>query len=379
VRCLAASGVLLTAVAACTWLAPLDGLSQGANGGADGSVDGTAGDAPASSDSPPGDGGAGGKHDAPADVTSDPVPVGSGGLRRAIAVTANDAVDAGYVVRFLLDTQSLVAAGKALSSLDDVRIVDPLGSERDRVVDSPDASSSTIWFALSRPIAAGASDTYWLEYDHPDAGGAPANGAKVFSFYDDFSGNAPASHWIWLGNPTVSAGTLRLHAWDPDSGADPDSLTTNVQTDGVPAASSLEIVATVTNPASPQDVVNGFWYWLGYQHGDFVADEPWILWISRHTNQVWAEEVIGDASFTGSIVVQDTAPHDYVIDRAPSQTVFYRDDVPDLTATLANTTDYSLMLRNYAPLTDVLVSRVRARPLVDQEPTISLGPEQSAP
>ena len=42
-------------------------------------------------------------------------------------------------------------------------------------------------------------------------------------------------------------------------------------------------------------------------------------------------------------------------------------------------TPYSLMLRNWMPQSDVLVSLVRAWLLVDAAPTATLGPEQATP
>jgi hypothetical protein len=379
--------------AGCSLVAPLDGLTgsgdadaaptdgpstaEGASEGAapDATHDGGGGtDGPSTPDHvTPAD-------SSPPDVTGDTTPPASTGYKRAIIMTAGDAVGAGYSVRFPLDTKSLVAAGKALASLADLRVVDSAGTARDRVVDAPNTTGSTVWFSLSKAIAAGASDTYWLEYGHPDAGAPPASGANVFAFYDDFSTAQIASHWIVEGTPTVAGGTLTLHAYTSPATTKPDALTTNAQNDGVPAASEVEIVASVPNPASPADPDAGFWYWLGYQHqGDFAPNEPWVLWIARDVSQLRAEEVTDDASFTSSVIGQDTASHDYVIARAPSQTVFTRDGTSQFTAGLPNGIDYSLMLRNWMPQSDVLVTLVRARALVDKEPTLALGAEQPGP
>src|SRR6185312_14014408 len=136
-------------------------------------------------------------------------------------------------------TASLVAQGKMRSDLNDLRVFDPGGTELDRVVDP--GSPSFVWFAVTRVIASNASDTYSVHYGNPTAGAAPANGGAVFSFYDDFRGTTLSSQWITLGSPAVSGGTVRLHAWDADASPDPDSMRTNPQTDGVQAASWLEI------------------------------------------------------------------------------------------------------------------------------------------
>jgi len=346
-------------IGGCTLFDPLLGLTP-SGPGSDGGGDVRSQDSPSSTDVP-------GSDDSPAT-----------GFQRTLTVTAADAVSTGYVVGFQLDTASLVSQGKMRSDLNDLRVFDPKGVELDRVVDT--GTPSFVWFAITRAIASGASDTYAVHYGNPSAGAAPSNGSAVFSFYDDFTGSALSAQWITLGSPTVSGGTVRLHAWDADASPDPDSMRTNPQADGVQAASWLQIDATVTNPASPADAVNGFWYWMGFQRqGDFDASQPWILWISRQTNQVSAEDVDVDASFKGGTLGQDTQQHTYVIARAPSSTTFYRDGSKAFPAPYANTVDYALMLRNYTQSSDVVVSLVRDRPLVDNEPTVTVGAEKSLP
>jgi Domain of unknown function (DUF2341) len=357
----------------CTLLDPLSDLERSGSGsssdgggdgpGAQDAIDSTQGsdvqseDAPATSDVP-------GSKDSP-----------STAFQRTVTVTAADAVSTSYVVGFQLDTASLVSQGKMRSDLNDLRVFDPTGAELDRIVDT--GAPSFVWFAVTRAIASGASDTYAVHYGNPSAGAAPANGSAVFSFYDDFTGSALSSQWITLGSPAVSGGSVSLHAWDADASPDPDSMRTNPQTDNVQAASWLQIDATVTNPASPPDAVDGFWYWIGFQRqGDFDPSQPWVLWIARKTNQVWAEDMDVDASFAGGTLGQDTQQHTYVIARAPSSTTFYRDGMQAYSAPYANTTDYALMLRNYTQASDVVVNLVRDRPLVDNEPTVTVGAEK---
>jgi hypothetical protein len=48
-------------------------------------------------------------------------------------------------------------------------------------------------------------------------------------------------------------------------------------------------------------------------------------------------------------------------------------------APYANTTDDALMLRNYTPSSDAVVSLVRDRPLVDNEPTVTVDAEKPLP
>jgi hypothetical protein len=391
---MAASGMLL-AMVACSVLDPLDGLS-GAGGGGDDSgdalaADGQSGDA--TGDTTHGSGGDGSvdsasdaPHDGfpPADAVNDPGPA-STGLRRLITVTAGaDPVPAGYAVQFTLDTASLIAAGKLRADLADLRVTDAAGTGRDRIVDA--LAPSVIWFALASAIAANASDTYWVDYAAPDAGTPPANGANVFAFYDDFPGTQPASHWITLGAPVVANHQLTLRHWNPASSTDPDSLRTDYQTDNVPTASALEFFATVTVPGSAADVTNGFWWWLGFQHqNDFAASDPWIIWIQRGTSTVRSEQYIAGnphcstAACASQDAPLDALPHRYRIERAPSATRFYMDDVLRQTVADPNVTDYSLMMRNWTQTSDVLVTVARARPLVDSEPTTALGAEQPSP
>jgi hypothetical protein len=363
-------------VGGCTLFDPLSGLEgsgpDSEGGGGDGPGAGDSIDSPQTGDGPQ-----------VVDVRSGDTPASNdsptaAAYQRTVTVTAADAVSIGYVVGFQLDTATLVSQGKMRSDLNDLRVFDPTGAELDRIVDT--GAPSFVWFAITRAIASGVSDLYSVHYGNPSAGAAPANGSAVFSFYDDFTGSTLSSQWVPLGSPTVSGGTVRLHAWNSGATPDPDSMRTNPQTDNVQAASWLQINATVTNPASPADSVNGFWYWMGFQRqGDFNASLPWLLWIARQTNQVQAEDTEVDASFTGGAVGQDTGAHAYVIARAPSSTNFYRDGQKAFTSTYANTTDYALMLRNYTQSSDVIVSLVRDRPLVDNEPTVTVGAEKSLP
>jgi hypothetical protein len=362
-------------VGGCTLFDPLSGLAgpgPGSEGGSDDapsagdSIDSTqgddvrSGDSPTSSDVP-------GSNDSPAM-----------GFQRTLTVAAADAVSTGYVVGFRLDTASLVSQGKMRSDLNDLRVLDPTGVELNRIVDT--GAPSFVWFAITRAIASGANDTYALHYGNPSAGAAPANGSAVFSLYDDFPGSAPSAQWVTLGSPTVSGGTIRLHAWDSDASPSPDSMRTNPMTDNVQAASWLQIDATVTNPASPADVVNGFWFWIGFQRqGDFDPSSPWVLWVSRQPSQISAEDVELDASFTGGTLGEDTQSHTYVIARAPSSTSFYRDGVQAFVSPYGNSADYALMLRNWMQSSDVVISLVRDRPLVDNEPTVVLGAEKTLP
>lgn len=65
--------------------------------------------------------------------------------------------------------------------------------------------------------------------------------------------------------------------------------------------------------------------------------------------------------------------------RAPGATRFVRDGTPYFTVNDPTTTDDSLMVRNWSLSSDLVVKLVRARPLVDPAPGVTLGPEQASP
>ncbi|HEY1811617.1 MAG TPA: DUF2341 domain-containing protein [Kofleriaceae bacterium] len=129
-------------------------------------------------------------------------------LRQPITVTAgSNGSPAGYAVAFSIDHASLVTAGQALASGDDVRVVGSDGTELDRVLDTGaqwDSAGTTIWFQVAAPLDATAAAQYWLYYGNPDAGTPPADSSAVFVLADGFEGD--------------------LSAWDLDTGVGPSTL-----------------------------------------------------------------------------------------------------------------------------------------------------------
>ncbi len=58
----------------------------------------------------------------------------------------------------------------------------------------------TVWFATQAQVAGYGSDTgYYIYYGSPASGRAPANGSKIFAFYEDFSGLDPYK-WTEIDN-----------------------------------------------------------------------------------------------------------------------------------------------------------------------------------
>ena len=143
-------------------------------------------------------------------------------LRKQITVTTTTAASAGYSVAVLLDHASLVTAGKALASGNDVRVLYWTGSswvELDRVLDAGSAwngGTTTIWFKLQAAIGAASSDNnYYIYYHNSAAGGPPADRSNVFLFADDFeAGNL--NKWtqllgLWtIDNTRSHSGTFAL-------------------------------------------------------------------------------------------------------------------------------------------------------------------------
>jgi hypothetical protein len=198
----------------------------------------------------------------------------------------------------------------------------------------------------------------------------------VFALFDDFSaGISP----VWMRNdaPATTAGNLVLRAGRTDA------LTTNAASDGVPIVSAVELVASVADPNSNPTVQPGgtFYYWFGYQRtGDFTASDPWALWIARSKNQIRGEQKSPagcEPQCDGASVTQDTSPHHFAIERDPGVTRFYRDGALSFTATVTNSTDYALMIRNFMATSDLRVDWIRARARVSPDPLVTLGGEES--
>lgn len=280
----------------------------------------------------------------------------AGSLRTELVVTnvAASPLLAGYSVRVAADV-----LGSALAtSLDELRVYD-VDIELDRVIDvAPPGEQPAMWFALSRPIAAGESDSYEVAVD---ASGAPqANAANVFLLHDEFDPGGLGSQWLTLGGP-LTDGELQLAAGDV-------AVTTTSATDGVPAASLLEARVTVRSPNDP-----GGYFWWGYQHtGDFGTGDPFVNWVGDAGMQYpWFQTFQNQR---GPMMALDDAPHWYRIARLPTKTQFFRDGALVWDLAVTDATDYSVQLRNQSPVAEVAVDWVRVRHVVDPEPDVAILP-----
>ena len=313
--------------------------------------------------------------DSPPDTSTNDV-VSQPQYERIVTIVndATSSLPAGYTIGVPFpqtEMQTAINAGKMRADLGDLRVRATKG-ERDRLVDAAPLAS-VVWFSLSAPIAAGATDTtYAITYGDPNAGAPPQNGAAVFDFYDDFTGSSiDTQKWMTQGTVSVGGGFVTL----PASGL--GAMTTV----SLPPTTTVEFRAKITDPTSDPDTQSGFYYWLGFQHtGDFVADSPWSVWIARDKSIIGAEQESdgcpSDCSSPTSS--QTTSFRDYGIERQPTQTIFSIDGAPSYTTTAAiNDEAMSLMIRNYLVSSDLVVDWIRARPRTYPDPTVTLGGEQA--
>jgi hypothetical protein len=271
----------------------------------------------------------------------------------------------------------LMSTGKVRTDYADLRVFGPSG-ERARVLDSLTTTRNELCFRLERTINPSATDNYELHYGDPTATLPPNALSQIFDFNDDFDGTMLATRWSVNGSYTVSGGMLNL---TKNSQA---GVTTTAGTDGIQTVSSLEMRLKIDDPASASDGVNGFWYWFGFQRsGDFIAADPWMIYVARDKSIIHAEL----KSLTGACTSgcgegnhpQTNAFRVYRIDRTGAgNAAFMYDDGTIYNAT-GSDGDLAVMIRNWALTSDMHVDWVRARPMVTPEPTATLGAEQPIP
>jgi hypothetical protein len=271
----------------------------------------------------------------------------------------------------------LVAAGKLRSDYADLRVVRN-GGVLPRVIEPVNATTISVCFKLPTGLSASQPAGYEIQYGEPSAAPPAVDPSTVFAFYDGFSGGALGSAWLVHGAPVVTGGNLRL-----PMGAE-SGVTTTAATDGIAHDAVLEMRATISQPASAPISGSSFYYWFGFQHaGDFVASEPWSIFVGRAANNIQVEHNTNNGSAcdpgcTGLIGTQQSASRFYSIMRFGTDVRFAIDNGAPFNATGDNG-DMSIMIRNYLQNSDVLVDWVRARALVTPEPTATLGAEQNLP
>ena len=301
--------------------------------------------------------------------------------RRRITIRnlSSSTMPAGMTVTVPFATLSmLLTSGKVNGDFSDLRVIGDTVGARDRILDDPSGPAPVAFhFSLGAPIAANATSTeYAVYYTNPASGPAPANGRNVFPIYEDFP--VPLAP-LRLHNdaPMLSKGQLVLRSGHGDA------ITRPAATDNIPVISSIELVARVPDPSSDSTVQpdGTFFYWFGYQHtGDFNASDPWVVWIARAKNSIGVEQespVGCEMNCMPTPGAQDSAAHYYAVVRNTGETRFLRDSAAPTVVPVSNTTDYSLMIRNFMATSDVDVEWVRARARVNPEPAITLGAEEN--
>ena len=290
---------------------------------------------------------------------------------RTITIKTTAALPKGYTIGVPYpdaELQLAISSGKMRSDMNDLRVRGTAG-ERDRLVDAPPLTR-VVWFSLASPISASTTDTsYEITYGVPNAGAPPADGTNVFNFYDDFSGTSVNPQWMTQGTVSVSGGMLTL----PKGGLGALTALSQLPT------STAEWSAKITDPSSNPDQNTGFYYWFGYQHtGDFVASDPWVVWIARAAGSVGGEDKADGClnNCAGSTTGQKTTFRYYAIERQAAQTIFSIDGSPQYTTPATNDQALSPMIRNFLQTGDVVVDWFRSRARIYPEPTITLGPEQ---
>ena len=154
--------------------------------------------------------------------------------RRQITI-ANNApliLGVGYSVYVIINTASLVSAGKMLSDGNDLRVAYWSGSswiELDRDVIGMNDSSTQVWFKTQVTIEVNGSDSdYYIYYGNPSAGSPPVNKNNVYLWYDDFDRadkldiTTEASYSVKTGGGTWSIESNKLR--NDGAAGDPNKL-----------------------------------------------------------------------------------------------------------------------------------------------------------
>jgi len=362
------------AIVGCSLLTDLNGLTDGAPA--------LGGDATTSEASTP-------EKEASADAATDsadarPIPTGAYAPRyeRSFGVTnaSTSPLPAGYTACFRgmpSDIAGSGLAGKLRTDAADLRVFAG-GVELKRVVDILRTGILSLCFRLVQPIAPGATDvSYVVRYGDANATPPLPVEADVFDFFDGFDGTDLAPLWLKSGAPVVAGGFVTF----PKNAS--SAITTTSDTDGIPADASFEINARVPDPASAgeleDDAGTHFFYWFGFQHqGDFIANEPWTIFVSRAKSTVNAEHKTASGTCQSGCVepagAQVTDARVYKVDRAGESALFTYDTGATFQAA-GSSGDQSVMIRNFLVGSDLVVDWVRARPLVLPEPTVTVGLE----
>jgi hypothetical protein len=225
-----------------------------------------------------------------------------------------------------------------------------------------------MWFRTEEPLAPGEEVShYFLYYGNPAASPPEEDPAQIFDFHADFAGLGNDVETLTGGESVTAGGELQL---------DPGESVRTLTTWGPRHA--VDVVARV--PTWSAGVSFGF-----QRDNDFVDDEPWMLWATgAAAGTIHAELLVTATGMIGAAIggsaAVDGAAHTFTVERLADHAVFRVDgaatDRLDLPASYGADLQVRLRGGDTAP---VFVDELRVRLVVDPEPEVILGPEETRP
>ncbi len=294
--------------------------------------------------------------------------------RMQMTVVNNAAAEmpGGFQAGWLFDINALPGYDEVMNSsnLHVARWDGASWTDVDRIIDDTALSQEWVWIRLPDIVPPGGTDaTHWMYWGHPTPPAAPASASAVFDFWESFSsGTAPDADWVVLGEPSLASGDLLL---------DNQEEIRSVATWGPGWAVDF----TMRVPT---------WlarFWGGFQvAGTFAQDQPWVIWISRDSTEIWPEiqssEAGIDPAWEGTRRPFDAADHYYYyIDRFSDRAVYRYDGeggVDEVTFPNPFTSALNIRFTNDgAPTMQIGFARIRKT--IYPLPTTSFGPMDSYP
>ncbi|MBN1873600.1 MAG: tandem-95 repeat protein [Anaerolineae bacterium] len=267
---------------------------------------------------------------------------------------------AGYSVKVVVDTASLVSANKLRSDGDDLRVVwDDAGTlvELDRVAETAFNTSDTeLWFKTQAQIVGDGRDRdYYLYYGNPYAGTPPADPAEVYVLWDDFDGSALDPRWnVTTGSVSVSDGQAHL------------PINTNIIDTTPYTYTALEARLRLGGENT--------YVWWGWEEIPSNAANMVIFEESSAGFEAWTRN---DNATISRLPIADPAEgltswHTYVTDWWPGHARWLIDGA-EVESAITNIPDSGIYANFYARSVAMDVDWVKARLRVDQDPTVSIA------
>jgi len=308
------------------------------------------------------------------------------GYRKRIAVNSNDvsALSAGYSALLTLDTASLVAAGKMISTGNDLRIAywnssSSLWKELDRDIENMNTASTKVWFKTQTSIAASSYDAnYFLYYGYSGAGNPPANRENVYVFWDDFESGALSKWSIQSGTWNVAtdqklAGTFSLKTTTGNNGwIKPSSSVSEkdvlLEAYWRSAASDLDFGQCLR--VQSEATKNWFDTWVEADLGS-----GWN--IGKFENDAWSEIIPNQGSYSANIWYKVT----FIVSGETQARVLINNTQVTPPSGWANigttfTAPGTIAFCSWAVGSGAWVDNVKLRKYIDPEPSTSLGIEE---